>query len=499
MGLFRGLDRAYGTYEVVTTKAQGPKLVGSDKTIKTIIGAVDEQLWSGHLEGKRRVGIVPIRDDATCFFGAIDIDVYEGLNYAAIARGVKELNFPLVPCRSKSGGIHLYAFCKEPIRAETLQGKLKEFAATLGYGTSEIFPKQIMILADRGDVGNWINMPYFEGDRTSAYGLKFDGSPMTMREFLDYAQALQISPETLVKVQVSTAGDLRDGPPCLQYLAKHGLPSGTRNDGLFNFAVYARKSNPDNWEKDLGEYNAKYLRPPLTDTEVQGVIKSASRKDYIYTCSKQPIKSYCNSGLCRTRKHGVGAMVGMPILNGLTKYDSRPPVWFVDIDGGGRIELTTEDLQNQGRFQKRCMEALNTMPMAIKPGVWHAMVQALLEKVVIIEAPADASPDGQLFEHLERFCTSKAQARNRDELLLGKPWVEHGRVYFRLSDFIGYLERQHFRYYNSTQIASMLKERNGEHSFFNLKGKGCNCWSMPQYAVQTESHDIPHIDNKEIF
>lgn len=496
MALFAGLTRAYGTYKVETTKEAGPKLTGPRHTIT---GEVNESLWQGHLDGRKRIGIVPIRDDSTCRFGAIDIDVYEGLDYQSVARAIKDSNLPLIPCRSKSGGLHLYLFAKEDVGAETLQAKLQEFASVLGYGGSEVFPKQAKLLTERGDVGNWINMPYFGGDNSETYGMAMTGAPLSMEDFLEYAEVMSVTAQELADTKLDYGADLRDAPPCLQYLGKHGCPPGTRNDGLFNFAVYARKVSPETWEKDLYDYNRKFMRPPLTDSEVQGVIKSANRKDYCYTCSKPPIKPHCNSGLCRTRKHGVGAMVGMPILSGLTKYDTRPPVWFVDIDGGGRIELSTEDLQSQQRFQKRCMDVLNTMPMPIKPGVWHALVQALLEKVTIIEAPPDASPEGQLLEYLERFCTSKAQAKARDELLLGKPWTENGFTYFRLSDFMSYLERNHFRLYTATQVSSIINQKGGGHKFFNLKGKGTNTWYFPEFAKQTEAHDVPPLEDKEHF
>lgn len=495
--LFRGLTRAYGTYKVETTKAEGDKLTGPRSTI---IEPVTNSLWEGHLGGFKRIGIIPITDDSTCKFGAIDIDVYDGLDYAKIAREIKELRLPLIPSKSKSGGVHLWCFLSEPVPAVILQEKLQEFASYLGFGGVEIFPKQTVVLADRGDIGNWINMPYFGGDNTTTYAFDVEGRPLTIVEFLEYAEAIKVNQERLVKVTVHGTGDLSDGPPCLQHLAKVGCPPGTRNDGLFNYAVYARKSNPGNWENNLFQYNSKFLRPPLTNEEVRAVIKSASRKEYIYTCSKPPIKSHCNSGLCRSRKHGVGAMVGMPTFSNLTKFDSRPPVWFLNIDGGGRLELSTDDMQMQNRFQKRCMEGLNMMPMSVKPSVWHSLMQALLEKVTIIEAPADASPQGQLFEHLEAFCTGRAQARNKDEILLGKPWTEFGRCYFKLSAFIEFLERKHFRTFTPTQVCSHLKESfGGEAKFIKIKEKGCNTWSVPAFGQQKEGFDAPPLDDKENF
>ena len=40
-----------------------------------------------------------------------------------------------------------------------MKSKLKAMAEALGYGGSEIFPKQTEILVERGDTGNFLNLP----------------------------------------------------------------------------------------------------------------------------------------------------------------------------------------------------------------------------------------------------------------------------------------------------------------------------------------------------
>ena len=52
------------------------------------------------------------------------------------------LNLPLIVCRSKSGGAHVFLFTKENIPASLMQSKLKEMAIILGYEGSEIFPNK---------------------------------------------------------------------------------------------------------------------------------------------------------------------------------------------------------------------------------------------------------------------------------------------------------------------------------------------------------------------
>jgi hypothetical protein len=62
-----------------------------------------------------------------------------------------------------------------------------------------------------------------------------------------------------------------------------------------------------------------------------------------------------------------------------------------------------------------------------------------------------------------------------------------------LRDLLTYLERQRFRDLATNKITSLLKEMGGEHHFYNLKGKGINCWSVPEFKAQRESFDTPEI------
>ena len=142
-----GLDRAHGSYEISGERADGKKQ-GRAKTVRE---DVTDDKWQSHIQGKMGLGIIPINDSSECRFGAIDIDEYEGLDIGAINKKLIDFKFPLWPCQSKSGGVHLYLFTSEWVGADTLQRKLRDMAAALGYGSSEIFPKQTQILAERGD------------------------------------------------------------------------------------------------------------------------------------------------------------------------------------------------------------------------------------------------------------------------------------------------------------------------------------------------------------
>ena len=50
-----------------------------------------------------------------------------------------------------------------------MQNTLKKIAKVLGYEGSEIFPKQTEILVERGDTGNFLNLPYYNETKGLRY------------------------------------------------------------------------------------------------------------------------------------------------------------------------------------------------------------------------------------------------------------------------------------------------------------------------------------------
>ena len=116
----------------------------------------------------------------------------------------------------------------------------------------------------------------------------------------------------------------------------------------------------------------------------------------------------------------------------------------------------------------------------------------------IIEVPKDVSVEGQFEELLEAFCTERAQAQSRDEILLGKPWTEEGKTYFRLKDLLEYFSRQQFREYGRNHIAARLREMGGDHHFFHIKNKGVTVWYIPEFASQDSGYDLPDMKDEPL-
>ncbi len=491
--LFAGLDRAYGTYKITEAQtAPGDKVNGRAVTEHK---PVTEELWEQHLEGKQGIGIVPIRDDATVVWAALDIDVYD-LDHDGLNIKLLQLNLPMVLCKTKSGGAHLYIFFKQPIQAGLVRSKLQDWSVAIGFPGVEIFPKQA-VLASKKDVGNWINMPYFNGSNGPRYAL-YNGMKLSPERFVELADKMAVVPKEFIDFQVEAIGeDFTDGPPCLQQLAISGFPRGTRNDGLFNIGVYTRLKYGDDWEGQLDELNRRAMNPPLASSEVQVLVKSLKKKTYFYTCNRQPIAGCCNKDVCVTRTFGVGQSKDSTpplMLGSLTKLNSDPPIWFIDVEGV-RMECTADDLLNQSRFRRICLERVNKLPPMLKQQDWDKLIRDRLNDVEIIETPKDASPEGQFIEHLHTFLT-RSEAKTRDELMLGKPFwdTESGQVFFRSVDLIRYLDQMHFREYNERKVWSKLREGGAIHKQFQMKGKCVQTWAIPQFDRQTETHSPHHLD-----
>ena len=159
------------------------------------------------------------------------------------------------------------------------------------------------------------------------------------------------------------------------------------------------------------------------------------------------------------------------------------------------MELQTEELQIQTKFQKKCMNSLDTMPPLVKQSVWQENIERLMNNLIKIPVSDDGSLAGQFEAFLQEFCTDRAQALNRDELLLRKPWTEEGTTWFRLKDLTDYLTRNKFTYFNTGQLVQALRNIKGKSDKFNLKGRTVRVWGVPAYQQQDSAFDIKEIDS----
>ena len=446
--IFEGLKIAYGQYQKGDVAANGDKQKGKAFIVRK---NVSDDLWEKHLQGKGpALGIIPIREDNTCRWGCIDIDSYN-LDHGSLIQSIRHLNFPLIVCRSKSGGAHVFLFTKEFIAASLMQSTLKKISKVLGYEGSEIFPKQTEILVERGDTGNFLNLPYYNGTKGLRYAINDSGTSCTLEEFYQLYDVHACSEEQVKQIKIEEKKieeAFPAGPPCLNKLASVGFGEGSRNNALFNIAVYYKQAHPDSWEDKIVEANIKHMEPKLSNSEVQQLIKSVNRKGYDkYRCKDAPINAVCQSGLCRTKRFGVGfGEEEMPQLGNLTKYKSSPPQWFLDVDGT-RIELKTEQLYSSPLFALACLDQANLVVPVPKAKDWKQhFLKPMMNNLQEVEPLESLNPMNQLTGLLQDWTTNRQSARTMDDVFNKLPFTDENKqfTYFRMDDFYAFLKKNNW-------------------------------------------------------
>lgn len=498
--LFLGSDLAFGkSLYTGKTTAAGKKETRNWTEKK----AVTSNDWKAHLQGRCGIGIIPINSLGSVTWGAIDVDNY-AIDPVEINRIIQEKHMPLVPCLSKSGGMHLFLFCKEWIPAEKMVLKLDAIAAALGFGTCEIFPKQSSVRVDQEDFGNWINMPYFGSkDRLC---LNTDGTKITeVADFIAFAEAKRMTADSFNEFDPKEATNklLPDGPPCLNIMWEQTNHEGHRNVLLANTCVYLKKAFPENWSDKLEEFNRK-LATPLSASELSTLLKSYGRKDYKYQCQDCHMKPFCNASECKRRRFGISES-GVLINNrSLTKIKTDPPIWFLDIvlSNGTpkRVSLATEDLQSPSKFQLRCMADLNIMPAVVKQAEWETMVTRLLEHVAEVEVPPESTPMGRFKEILAEFLQNNSESESFDCLKRGGIFKDDLAYYFRFSDLMLYLVNKRFTSFNRGQATTALQSLGGNTGRRRTAGENLRYWTVPTTWEDLESPEpLAQPEQKDVF
>lgn len=467
---FEGSQEGHG--KTTVTSARRSRDGKAEAKSFVVRGPLTVDLIADHLAGKQGYGSIPITRENQTKFGAIDIDQYD-LDHAALIKKIRKYRLPVIPCRSKSGGAHLFVFLTDWVEARLLREYLGEMASALGYAKAEIFPKQDSILIEKGDVGNFINMPYFDAENTLRYAMNEAGEAMTVEEFLDAVDRNRVdlsAMEFLSYVDEDTPKDdvperawLKEVPPCIRHKLREGAIETERNHWAFQYTVFAKKKDIDNWKGLVEEFNAREFSPPLPTQELANtVLRSHEKKEYGYKCNEPCIAAYCDKKACRKLKHGIGSRTAdLPNIGGLTILMSDPKLLFLDVNGQ-RLELTMKQLQHQSLFQEVCMEQLLFAPQKVKDPDWVAMVNELLNNATQVPVPEELTTKGQFLELLKTYCTSRIRANDPEEMAMGKPWTDEksSMTLFTMTGLFDFLKQRNFSLLTKPQVQQILKSLN---------------------------------------
>ena len=477
MDLFAGDTRNYGVHQY-NFVGEG-KEEGKNSTVTNKLLTVEQ--YKAHLLGKIGLGIIPITEDGEARFGVIDIDVYD-TDLTAYITAIEEHDFPLVPFRSKSGGLHIYMFMRQAVAAKAIIDVLNKMVTVLSLDIYikrklnrliEIFPKQVKIAV--GGVGSWINLPYYNVEHTHQYVI-VRGQQLSFDDALSYIKTRR---KTLTEVR-AFIDDVpnANGPPCLQSIALLNAVSkgGGRNNYMFSFGVFLKKSDPEFWEQKLFAVNEAMSEPLERDELERTIVSSLRKKDYAYKCGEAPCVDFCRKAVCKTREFGIGKEGGYfseVEFGKLVQVKSYEPYyeWDVRILGEPdfkRLRFQNEaDIIGQDLFLRLCVRELHTLPSKLRQSEWYKTVnQALKElEVVVVEKEDDTTPIGLFKSIFIEFLTAHAMAQTKAQILNKRVYQDpkNKQYYFRtqdLSDFVFVVKG--FRYFLPGTLHGLLRDFKAE-------------------------------------
>lgn len=400
--LFRGKSNTYVRNELPKTRPQAGEKIKTKITNNE--GKVDKDLLAHHLDGDFGIGVCPVNAEGKCYFGVLDIDYYKP-KIKRVLRFIKEYQLPLLPFRSKSGGLHVYLMLSKAVSAKTMRETLNNISyyfsldMIYGKGKVEVFPKQ-----DKAEgFGSSVTLPYFNAEEPYTYLLDLDGNKVDFKEALDYIQHHFTTIEA-VKDAIEHL-PYNDAPPCIQRILLSEEVGGEdtgRNNFLFSYAVYAKKKFGSGFEDYVHQVNETF-EVPLEATIVDQTCNSVKDNEYVYKCKDVPCNGFCNKTECRKREFGLGRDKGhfTGIDYGqLFRYMTAEPyyIWKLRLQGQEQWkDVIFKDegfLLDQKNFAKMCVRYLNQAPMQVSNNDWYAILNSVLPNIQNIEVKQESDTSG---------------------------------------------------------------------------------------------------------
>ena len=496
--VFKGNTSFYNKNELPKVKPEGGKF-------KTKITTVKEKLTkeeiARHLDGEIGIGLSPISNDNKVFYAALDIDCYDS-RLDKMLDFIREYNLPMIPFRSKSGGLHVYIFFTKAVSACSARGLLEDIIYYFslediyGKGKVEIFPKQTDL--KEGACGSCLCLPYFNAEDTYNPMIDCDKNTYGVEEALDYIQKHMTTMEDMRNILKNLP--FSDSPPCLQkVLLAHliGSEDSGRNNFLFSFAVYAKKKYGNGFETYVQEVNNGF-ECPLEDSVIDQICDSVNNNEYYYKCKE--LSPYCDKVHCKKREFGLGINEnGKSHFTGieygtLTRVLSAEPYykWLLRLQGTEEWkECIFKDeayLLDQKNFQRVCLRYLNYAPRNVSPNDWNSTLNTVLPNIQteVVKKESDTSGMNMIRNAFLDYLSNKQARRDSPYQIrvgLCVRQVQNGVVkyYFTHNGFLEYLRTKkiNFDYNMLRETLKMFGAKEDTLIYTNAQDeiKNFPCWS----------------------
>ena len=479
--IFSGNLSAYGKHIYAKEIKEGLKETGKSWTENS---PVSESIYKDHLEGKYGIGIAPIKPISnTCTFCVIDVDVYAGTTVEEVVSTIYKNDFPLLPFKTKSGGLHMYLFFNKNVKAKKARSLMVEFVRVFGLDKkTEIFPKQDKL--GEGDSGSWINLPYYNYEKPIQYLYDHNLKPVPLEAAVELIKKKSYDPKVVDDFLSNLP--LNDAPPCLQSIYLKGT-TDFRNEYLFSLARYYKTKFGDDFEFKVAEANNKLDKPITSERLSKTVISSHKKKDYTYKCKNEPICSLCDKTECKKRQYGIGGEeVSELSYEDFIQYKTDPPFYEWIVNSKSLKFFSESDIITQQRFRELCFRELHTLPIKLKEVNWTAIVNNALQNIIVkeVEEGSDISPGTLFKEYLTEYLEHRSQARTKAQILIDRVYkdTEKQQYVFKPKNLLTFLiQQKQFRYYGQNQMQDKLQQLGAkpERYYIDKDTGTARVWTLP--------------------
>lgn len=441
--------------------------------------------YRAHLNGECGVAIEPLFSEEVngkmmrdvCYYGVIDIDVYgDAGKFLHLIRRMYAVGWKFTAYQSKSSGLHIYFMFKSAERASDVVEILKKIITVYGLdrlycddkhkSKVEYFPMHTTEVP--GEDGKCVFLPYFNAGSGKAMNrmITADGTYVGIDKALDAIKASYTSVaemrETLAKLPYS------DAPFCIQMMALTGAlnENAGRNKFLFHACVYFKKKYGKDYDylPELLDLD-NCMEAPLQYEDMQGIkstMDSANRKEWAYSCTHDPMCSYCNRKECREREFtGMqkndakqNEITGAEMMGPISKVLARQPYYLWEIQAPGKEPKqvrfdSASELRNQLDVQVKCIDQLGWMPQQVKNNVWidtvNRCMEGMSEREIEVSAESDTTELNELHVLLVKYLTHR-QIQNGAPYMVNAGQVYHneGKYYFSTEGVKDYLRIERY-------------------------------------------------------
>jgi|TARA_E500000318_G_scaffold109540_2_gene122741 hypothetical protein len=350
----------------------------------TVHEPVTASVWKKHLSGEIRLGLKP-EINGECKWACIDVDPnnYKDYSEKKYVEIIKKYSLPLVPVKSKSGGLHIFIFFTELANVKKVVDKLSEINEQY-FLAQEIFP-----------CNKAVNMPYHNMNASMEFAFDANNTPVMIGRFLELSKEKQIAPKDFYNFKVTeyeAETEWKHYPPCVQKLIQEGWSGNNRNNFLFNVLVLEMKKNVGltlQALEDLAQQrNLNIFSTPLSKNEVSQLTKSVHKGGYEFQCPpKHPeYNPICNKELCKTRRLGIGDAVPeiIEFFENINYIQDTKNIWYEFDYKGERISVTPEDMKDEKAFRVKLLRHRVywlTLPKPRKgPSPFELLMKTIVDK-----------------------------------------------------------------------------------------------------------------------